>query len=242
MKTFFLSLILCLAVWSAQAQGISDLPTFFMKADKFFASYVNEQGQVNYAALKKNPVALNALTSFMAKADLKDADKSTRKAFYINAYNITMIAAIVEEYPIASPLDDEDIFTGETHMIAGEKLTLEQIEKEKLLAATGDDRLHFVLVCAAKGCPPLFNRGYFPDQVELQIKDRTRVALNDKYFVRVDGKKQEVAVSQIFKWYEKDFKKDGITILQYINRFRGTPIPQDFKVTYYEYDWKLNEQ
>lgn len=221
---------------------INDLDTFFIKTDKFLASYVNDNGQVNYADLKKNPAALNALTDFMAKADLSNADASTKKAFYINAYNITMIAAIVEKYPIASPLDDEDIFTGETHLIAGEKLTLEQIEKEKLLATTGDERLHFVLVCAAKGCPPLFNRAFFPNQVEFQIKQRTRVALNDTYFVRVDGKNKQVGVSQIFKWYADDFKKDGLDVLTYINRFRNTTFPPDYKVTYYEYDWSLNEQ
>lgn len=224
---------------SAYAQDIKDLNSFFRETDLFFKEHVTN-GKVDYAAIKVVPNELNALVEFMGKADLSKATGDEVKAFYINAYNITMIKALVEKYPIASPLDDDDIFTGEKHLIAGEQLTLEKIEKDKLLKATGDERLHFILVCGANGCPPLADFGYMPDKLELQILGQTRLALSDKGFIRVKDKDNTVEVSEIFNWYSKDFAATGKTTLAYINQFREKPIPNNYKVTFYQYDWSLN--
>ena len=239
MSTRILTLLLCLISWSTYATDINDLNGFFREADLFFKEHVSN-GKVDYAAIKVVPDELNELVSFMGKADLSSATSVEVKAFYINAYNLTMIKALVERYPIASPLDDADIFTGEKHLIAGEQLTLEQIEKEKLLKPTGDERLHFVLVCGANGCPPLADFGYMPDKLELQILGQTRLALSDKNFIRVKPKDNTVEVSEIFNWYSKDFAATGKSTLQYINQFREKPIPSDYKVRTYQYDWSLN--
>lgn len=231
--------LLCLISMSTYAQDIKDLNSFFRNADLFFKEHVS-YGKVDYAAIKVVPNELNDLVSYMGQADLSNATSVEVKAFYINAYNITMIKSLVEKYPIVSPLDDAGIFTVEKHLIAGEQLTLEKIEKEKLLKPTGDERLHFVLVCGANGCPPLADFGYMPDKLELQILGQTRLALSDKNFVRVKDKDNTVEVSQIFNWYSKDFAATGKSTLAYINQFRSKPIPADYKVTYYQYDWSLN--
>ena len=44
----------------------------------------------------------------------------------------------------------------------------------------------------------------------------------------------------MFKWYEKDFTKKGLTIIQYINQYRKTEIPESYKLSYITYDWNLN--
>lgn len=239
MLTRIIAILLCTVSLSLHAQDIKDLNGFFREADLFFKQHVTN-GKVDYAAIKVVPDELNALVKYMGKADLSNATNVELKAFYINAYNLTMIKALVEKYPIASPLDDADIFTGEKHLVAGEQLTLEKIEKEKLLKATGDERLHFILVCGANGCPPLADFGYMPDKLELQILGQTRLALSDKNFIRVKDKDNTVEVSEIFNWYSKDFAATGKTTLAYINQFREKPIPADYKVTFYQYDWSLN--
>lgn len=235
MRALVFSILTALSL-SLTAQNSTDLDKFFLIADHFFGTYV-EDGLVDYKALKSQPQQLNSLVKMMAEANLSTANEATYKAFYINAYNITMIKSLVEKYPIKSPLDDNNIFTGEKHNIAGEGLTLEKIEKQKLNPGA-DPRLHFVLVCGALGCPPLANFAYKPDMVEQQIAAQTKVALNNDQFVRVDAKNNTVAVSEIFNWYAKDFA--GQSTIAYLNQYRTSKIPADYKVTNYTYDWSIN--
>nr|HMS51343.1 hypothetical protein [Chitinophagales bacterium] len=68
---------------------------------------------------------------------------------------------------------------------------------------------------------------------------QTRRAINDNSFIQVNTKAKTVAISKIFEWYASDF---GTNALQYINQYRNNPIPADYKLSFYEYNWKLNKQ
>lgn len=215
---------------------LTDLSEFFSKSNTFLSTYV-ANGKVDYKTLAADPTALNKLTDMIATADLSDVDKNTRTAFYINAYNILTIKSVVANMPLKSPLDVAGFFDTKQHQIAGAKLTLNEIENTKLRP---DARVHFVLVCAANGCPQIINEAYMPDKIQNQLNTQTKKALSDSNFIRVDASTKTVAISQIFEWYKDDFIKDAGTVINYINKFRTTPIPADYKVTTYEYDWKLN--
>ncbi|MGB3586410.1 MAG: DUF547 domain-containing protein, partial [Tunicatimonas sp.] len=168
-----------------------------------------------------------------------DAEK---KAFYINAYNIVTIYQIIQIYPVKSPMNINGFFDKNKHQVAGKSLTLNQLEKERLLKDHFDARAHFVLVCAAMSCPPLASFAYQADQLDQQLEERTRQALNSPEFIRVDKSKKKVHISKIFDWYKGDFTKNQASVLQYINQYRDEKIPESYKVGYYEYSWALNEQ
>ena len=72
------------------------------------------------------------------------------------------------------------------------------------------------------------------------MEQQTIKALNDSSFIRVSEK--NVALSEIFKWYNKDFVKKGQSEIDFLNKYRNNKIPQDAKVTYYSYDWRLNSK
>jgi hypothetical protein len=215
-------------------------PVFFNDAQLFLKKYVNDKGMVAYEKIKQNPTELRSLTTQIAAYNPKTANDIERKAFYINAYNVLVINAIVQNNIPASPLDVAGFFDKKTHAIAGDKLTLNDIENTKLRTPYNDARVHFVLVCAAQSCPKLANYAYTPQNVETQLTTRTKLALNDPNFVRVKGDKIEI--SKLFEWYNKDFvQADKKTVVQYINQYRKTPLPAATP-TYYEYSWKLNKQ
>ena len=46
-------------------------------------------------------------------------------------------------------------------------------------------------------------------------------------------------LSKIFDWYKRDFKEGGP--IAFINKRRSSPLPNDVKISYQEYDWSLNE-
>ena len=124
--------------------------------------------------------------------------------------------------------------------MGGANLTLNDIENKKLRAVFDDARIHFVLVCGAKGCPPLIASAYRPETLNKQLTRQTRLALNNEQFIRVA--KNKVAVSEIFTWYREDFLSAQKTVLDYINTYRNQPISSDSKLEYYSYDWRLNAQ
>lgn len=219
---------------------VSSLKTFTEEADALMKTYVND-GQVNYQALKDNANQISQLYQQIGEISLDKASDNEKKAFYINAYNIIILYQAQENYPIESPMNVPGFFEGKQHTVAGEQLTLNALEQEKLLKPYHDPRIHFVLVCAAKSCPPLASFAYQAEQLDQQLDRKTRQALNNPDFVRVKKRAKTVEISKIFEWYKEDFTKDGST-LAFINQYRDRKIPTRYQVHYYDYNWDLNNE
>ncbi len=218
----------------------NDLPSFFTEADDFLKSYV-KNGSVAYDKINKNPVEIEKLYKTIGSMDLSGATDAHKKAFYINAYNLVVIYWVVKHYPLKSPMDNSGFFDKVKHVVAGESLTLNALEIKKLLLEYNDGRIHFVLACAAKSCPPLASFAFLPDQLETQLKERTTQAVNNSTWLMVDAGKKSVSVSKIFDWYKSDFTKGGLTVIEWINQFRKEKIPTTYRVEFYEYNWSLNQ-
>jgi len=209
----------------------------------FLSKYVNAAGNVNYAAIKRNSVELKALLRRVETFEAAAAKPAEREAFYLNAYNLLVIGEIVARYPLESVQKVPGFFDKNLVSVAGEKLTLNDLEAQKLRQPYADPRVHFALVCGAKGCPRLSRTAYAAAQLDRQLTTQARNVLQDPTFIRVDSKGRRVQLSQIFKWYEADFKASGKTGLAYVNQFRaGKTVPATFTVDYYAYDWSLNAQ
>ena len=215
------------------------LDSFFTDANAFFASHVSG-GKVNYKAINEDASQLNNLLKTAANISVNKSDKDSYRAFWINAYNLSVIKGIVNNYPINSPLDKPGFFDKTTYKLAGVDITLNDIENKKLRAVFNDARVHFVLVCGALGCPPLISEAYTPANVESLLEKQTKLAVNNPNFIKVKGKK--VAISEIFKWYKEDFVTKDQDVIAYLNKYRSTPIAKGSKVSYYSYNWNLNAQ
>lgn len=235
MKQILTSIMLTfLVVHGAKGQ---DLKSFFKDADAFFGKYVQDD-KVQYGVIKGDPKELTMLTDFIASADVSSYTDEQLKAFYINSYNLLVIKTVVDNYPIAKPLDVPGFFDGVKQKIAGKKTTLNNFEQKELLQKYKDARLHFVLVCAAVSCPPIANFAYVPEKLEEQLETRTNQAINDGVFIKVDDFAGKVEISQIFDWYASDFKPNAN---EFIKKYRKDPLPEGVKATYYTYNWTLND-
>ncbi len=239
MKLLLTLITLCAGFGILNAQAQPTPKTFTEGVQPFLQNHV-ENGRVDYAQLKKSGKDLAELYKQIGAVSLSGASDAEKKAFYINAYNIVVIQQVVQAFPLKSPLDKDGFFDKSKHRIAGQELTLNQLEKDKLLAAFGDVRVHFVVVCAAISCPPLADFAYTPDKLDAQLDERTKLALNDSQFIRVNKSGKKVEVSKIFDWYKADFNQSGKSLLTFINTYRREKIPADYAVGFYEYNWTLN--
>jgi len=210
---------------------------FTNQVDAFLKENVN-RGYVKYKAIKEKPAKLNALLTQISSTNLNELSTEEQKSFLINAYNILVIKNVVDVFPIESPLKVKGFFDVKTFIVAGQKVTLNQLEKEMLYKIYPDARLHFALVCAAIGCPKLSNNAYRAEILDKQLDIQSRKTLNNPKFIQV--LEDKVVVSEIFKWYEQDFINGDESLIDFVNTYRALPIEADKKVDYYTYNWQIN--
>ncbi len=237
MKNIAILITLLIATVSAPAQ---DLNSFFNKADAFFKANVSN-GKVAYDKIHENPEQLKAILKTAEGISVSKYDANNYQAFWINAYNLSVIKGLVDKYPTKSPLDNAGFFDKTKHSLGGKSITLNDIEHKLLRGQFNDARFHFVLVCGAVGCPPLISQAYLPNTLDAQLETQTKKAINGN-FIRVNDKKKRVQVSQIMEWYKEDFKGNGMSEIDFINKYRNQKLEGKFKLSYFPYDWTINKQ
>ncbi len=233
MKHIFFLLVLISGISFGQERS-----KFFDASDAFFKQYVSN-GRVKYAEIKQNPKDLQELLSLVKRVKVSTENPDLYKAFWINAYNIAVINGIIKQFPVNSPMAIEGFFNVKTHSLGQKSVTLDDIEKKLLFGNYPEEaRFHFVLVCAAKGCPPIIAEAYRPEKLEQQLQQQTVKAMNAPEFVKVQ--KDKVLLSELMKWYQHDFEQEGGSLLDFVNKYRKTPISTNMKIDFHPYNWELN--
>lgn len=214
--------------------------TFFNSCDLFIKNFVVE-GKVNYQGIiETGSDSLNDLIEKIGKMELEGEEDAFKKAFYINAYNLLVINAIVGQYPISSPLTIEGFFKEKKHLVAGQQVTLDQLEFDILFKDHKDIRLHFVLNCGAKSCPTLFSGAIFPQLIESQLQFSATMVMDRDDFVHIDHENDRIWVSRIFEWYRDMFEEDSGSIRTFVDDNRFESLPAGYEIHFLEYDWSLN--
>jgi hypothetical protein len=168
------------------------------------------------------------------------------RAFWIDVYNGSAIIGVLNHYPIASVMNVDGYFTEPHYELFGERLSLDDIEKRKVLPAGGDPRLHFAIVCASAGCPALHSHP-FADASDLDalLDSLTRRTVNDTLHVQLDFERSTATLSRLFDWYAEDFSGAAGSVIEFIASYheRGAQmLDSDWEIHYREYDWSLNQR
>lgn len=208
--------------------------------DTLFQKYVTPDGMVDYVNIKFTNDNYIAYNDAISAANLARFKGDVLKAHLINAYNFSVIKNVLRFYPTTSVTKIPGFFNGLKYALGDNKYTLDEIEKGMLYQQFDDPRLHFVLNCGAISCPRLKNKSYRPQNLDKQLEEQTRLAINDTNIVMVDTVNNILKLSMLFKWYKSDFEKAG-GVLLFINKYRDTPVTYGFDIVYRSYDWGLND-
>lgn len=232
--------LLLITLWTLTAAAQqSPLLQLTRDTDAFLATYV-EAGQVDYQAIDRD--AFDSLMVRYGDFSAEALDGNALKAFLINAYNLTVTNAVLDNGIPASVQDVNGFFDKKVHRVGGRVLSLNELEKEWLFGTFDDPRLHFVLVCGAVGCPPLISEAYHEWELEAQLNRQCVLALNDERFLRYDANEETVYWSELFQWYATDFGANRTERIRWVNQFTGTKVPDGAKVKTITYDWRLNDK
>lgn len=226
--------------------------------DALLQKYVDTEGLVAYRRWKDNAADLFALDDYLAELGRADPDAAAtsagRLAFWINAYNALTLKGVLMKYPLTSIKDVVSHTPGGYNVwrdlllpVGGADYSLDNIEHD-VLRKLGEPRIHFAIVCAAKGCPPLRHRAYTTAGLDEQLADNARRFFARSINYRADARRV-IHLSQLLQWYGTDFAPNPVEQVRQVRMYFPAADPpawldgDDFDVEFdLKYDWALNDQ
>jgi hypothetical protein len=220
--------------------------------------------RVDYRGLSSDRAALEgALAAFAGVST--DVERGwtppERLAFWINAYNLFTLDAIVDHYPIRARLftlqprnsirQIDGVWTKLSWAIAGRQLTLDGIEHGIIRKEFREPLIHFAVNCASISCPPLRPEPYVASKLSHQLEESARRYLASLEGARIEG--STLRVSSIFKWYGGDFVKTNApessvdrAILDVLRTYGPPDVARRAadpatRLSYLSYNWTLND-
>jgi len=158
------------AVTAGSTAGRAQAPPAFDHEYQAYAAVLHAHVRgagVDYRALADDRAALDAVVAGFdaAAVGVERWSREEQLEFWINAYNVFTLRAIVDHYPIRdrwfslAPRNSirqiEGVWTTLTWRAAGRVVTLDDIEHRILRPIWTDPRIHYALNCVALGCPNL---------------------------------------------------------------------------------------
>jgi Protein of unknown function, DUF547 len=227
----------------------ADSPVTPQDADAAWARvlqrFVDDDGEVDFAALAKDRADLDRVVRHVAVAPLDSGSSDERLAQMINAYNALSMWNVIDSGIPASHagLAKLRFFVWRRFVIGGQAMSLYAFENDvirPLARSAGEPRIHFALNCSAVSCPRLPREPFVGARLQAQLQRETLAffARPDAYCV--DESARTVWISELLDFYPQDFVPQAApTLAAYAARFAPRPAPADFAVRFTPYDWTI---
>lgn len=195
---------------------------------------------VDYPAIKSDGSLAKAYQELAAYKLDSLSIREEKLAFYINAYNILALKMVADHWPAESIKDSgsllSPVWDKPAGDLGGKQVTLGEVE-HKILRPMGEPRIHMAIVCASVSCPDIRNEPYTAAQLNKQLDEQAGNFLaNPAKGLKVEN--DSLLVSQIFDWFEKDFKTVG-GVKDFIKRYKLDAPDLKIKANL-PYDWEVN--
>jgi hypothetical protein len=223
--------------------------------DRFLETYVStDAAGVNRVAYGRvtpaDRAALGAYLDRLGRIPVERLARPEQLAFWVNLYNARTVALVLEHYPVTSIRDirfglfDTGPWSEALLEVRGRKLSLNDIEHGILRPIWQDLRIHYVLNCAALGCPNLGGSAYRGVTIEQRMDAAARAYINHPRAVRFDPDGELIA-SKIYAWFEEDFGGSPGAVLAHLRCYAEPDLAARLagreRIDDYAYDWSLND-
>lgn len=257
-----------------EAQIPDDFPVGSFSHETFellLKEYVDADGRVDYERWHQSNENRGRLDSYLAAVSAysptnspeRFSKKSDELAYWLYAYNAYVVRSVLSHWPLDSvtrlraPVEvvkGFGFFWRQRFLFGGDAKSLYAVENRVIRTTYRDPRIHFVLNCASESCPVLRPELPTGDDLESLLAIATIDFVSDEKNVRIDHSNHRIILSDIFKWYEKDFVNDlrrrGLPSERGLIEYLITVAPEamaaelraakDFGVEFDDYDWTIN--
>ncbi|QDV82186.1 DUF547 domain-containing protein [Stieleria magnilauensis] len=230
--------------YSANAAG----PTMDHSSfDSLLKKHVDDDGWVDYEGLEGEESKLDRYLQSVAAAPFDEMGRDEKLALLINGYNASTLKLILDQMPIDSIQDisEADRWDAVRWNIGGNQWSLNQIEHEQIRPKFAEPRVHFALVCAAIGCPPLRNEAYNATRVNDQLQDQTEYVHEHSTWFAFDPDSGKLQLTKLYSWYGGDFEQAAGSVSTFAARY-SPALKQAIESgvasspSWLPYDWNLN--
>lgn len=259
---FFLTIVLILFAQKSIAAPKSDLwqfwqqdnPNNHQKIDhdawqQILDTYLITRGQntlFRYSSVKKeDKKKLKQYITRLTQLNPKTFNKDVQFAYWVNLYNALTVNLILDNYPLTSITKLGGFFSfgpwdKKITKIAGQELSLNDIEHRILRPIWKDARIHYVVNCASLGCPNLSPIAFTSENNERLLNKAATNFVNSAKGVSLTS--NVLTLSSIYDWYASDFGANEQQILNSIDKYRtGIKLKGWSGDIKYQYDWQLNQ-
>jgi hypothetical protein len=189
----------------------------------------------------------------LEEADVAKLQPAEQLAFWMNAYNALCINLIIQHeknnnVKIGSinelTTENNPVWDQVAGKVAGDEISLNNIEHDQLRKVWDEPLLHACIVCASASCPNLRPEAFVVSKLKEQMEDQMRLWMkNDSKGIKLTDNSLEL--SRIFLWFGADFGEwKGIQkfLPQHIEDadLKARVADGNVSVRYFEYDWKIN--
>ena len=205
----------------------------------------------DYAALQANTEHSERLTNYLASLQALDPrgySGAEAKAYWINFYNALTVRLVTDAFPVDSIRDmgENWLLPGpwkDVHAnVAGQELTLDNMEHDILRPIWQDSRIHYAVNCASYGCPNLSAQVFTAANSEQLLEEGAGAYVNHPRGVTVQ--RRDLLVSSIYDWFQEDFGNSEEGVLAHLKQYADAELAaqlEDFSGDLeFEYDWSLN--
>ncbi|MEM7099700.1 MAG: DUF547 domain-containing protein [Pseudomonadota bacterium] len=217
--------------------------------DRYVEPGADGINRVDYGALgKHHRTDLGSYLNTLTSIDPRQLNRAEQFAYWVNLYNALTVEVVLrypnkksilrmgEKFFSIGPWGDKIID------IAGQSLTLDDIEHRVLRPIWQDHRIHYAVNCASIGCPNLSKLAYTPANTEAQLQKAEDTYTNHSRGVNLEGRK--LKLSSIYKWYASDFGNSQSQVVEHLSKRNSELAEADLSKLRisYDYNWDLNRQ
>jgi len=195
--------------------------------------------------------ALEADIARLAVLPISRFNRGEQFAYWVNLYNALTVLTVLRHYPVASIRDiaispgwfSSGPWGAKLVEVEGTALSLDDIEHRILRPIWRDPRIHYVVNCAALGCPDLPAAALTAANREAMLDAAARRFVNHRRGAEIEGGR--LIVSSIYVWFRSDFGPTPADLVQHLRLYARpdfyTALAQIRQASADRYDWALND-
>lgn len=245
-STVFYALLLSFFLSLGSALAAEETPEHFSHATFDSLLQINVSGGTVFYTGFDVP-AFSAYRERLATAQPASWSRDEQLAFWLNAYNASVIALVLQHPGFRLVSNADGFFDRDSVRIAGRTLTLNGIENEVIRPLFREPLVYFGLVYPAVSSPRLPNRAFRAATVRKVLRQQARTFIRSEEGAVLDVGANVLMLSQLFEWHRADFETEGRTLLDFVvQHARDTEAAyiaihrKDLTIKFLPYNWRLN--
>lgn len=221
--------------------------------DRYVSTDEAGVNRVDYGAVSADDkAALKRYLADLQTVPIHQFKRNEQLAFWVNLYNAKTVDIVLDHYPVESireiKLGEGLIVVGPwgapVLRVSGRPLSLNDIEHAIIRPVWQDERIHYVLNCAALGCPNLGRQAYDGGGIDAAMTAAAEAYVNDPRGVHIDAE-DRLRLSKIYAWFREDFGGSQKAVIGAVSRYAAPPLKAELaerkRIDRYVYDWALND-